>query len=360
MKKTLKFCLGTACIGLAMMACKSESDSQQTVEDPLSQRAAFYIQPQKELKAIGDTLHFQWEVSDSSRRFDSVIVSIGAQRLGPVSGTSFDWIGDRVGTLEFQLSGFEKGTAYTSSILFRLASDEAPQSYTYTLVETLPHNSGSFTQGLEFANGTLYEGTGLNGKSSVMEIDPATGKALQEIKLSSEFFGEGITTLNGKLYQITWKNRKGFIYDLPKLQKTKEFSYPTDGWGLTHWKENLLMTDGGNVLFTLEPNGFSTLRKQEVWDHKNPIPELNELETVNNRVWANRYQTDTLVELDPETGKVTGYADLSGLLKDSDRNGEEDVLNGIAWNPERKLFYVTGKNWGKMFVIRLIPKGKPL
>lgn len=360
MKKTLKYLLALGSLLPVLNACKTETSEQQVVEDPLSQRAAFYIQPQRDLKKLGDTLHFQWEISDTSRRFDSVVVAILGKRQGLAPGLSFDWQSKEVGTMEFQLTGFEKGNAFTSSISFRIASDLVPQSYQYSIVETLPHNASSFTQGLEWANGILYEGTGLNGKSSVMEIDPETGQARQEVKLNSEFFGEGITVLDNQLYQITWKNRKGFIYSLPKLEKTKEFSYPTDGWGLTHWQNKLLMTDGGNVLYTLEPVNFSSIRKQEVWDHKNPIAELNELETVGDRIWANKYQTDTLVQIDPETGRVTGYADLSGLLKNENRNGDEDVLNGIAWHPEKKLFYVTGKNWSKMFAIRLTPKGKAL
>lgn len=243
-----------------------------------------------------------------------------------------------------------------SSMTFQVRSARLPDAYTYEIVKTFPHDPNSFTQGLEWHQGLLYEGTGLNGKSAIMQVDLLQGKAVKKLELEADYFGEGITILDNRLYQLTWQSRKGFIYQLPDLQKVGEFAYPTDGWGLCKWKADFAMTDGSNQLYFHEKAGFRRTGQVEVWDNQRPVAGLNELETVGNSIWANKYTTDTLVQIDPLTGRVLAYADLTGLLKEADRTGEEDVLNGIAWKAEDGLYYVTGKNWSRLFAIRLVRK----
>jgi glutamine cyclotransferase len=345
-----------------LSGCSDDHKKAPEVEtDLLSQRAAFFIHPVTGARKQGDTIRLETELSDSSQVFDSIVVRMDDEKIETwkegVKTVLWPSAGKKMGAHIFKVEGYRGSeSASTASLTFFIRSDEVPAEYRYEIVKTLPHNPGSFTQGLEWNGDHLYEGTGLNGKSAVMKINPETGEAETTKNLGTEFFGEGITIVNNKLYQITWQNRRGFIYSLPDLKPEKEFSYPTDGWGLTHFSGKLAMTSGSNTVYFLDPEKFQSLGKTEVWDNKNPVEELNELEFVNGRIFANKYQTDTLVEFDPETGKVLGYANLKNLLPDADRIGNEDVLNGIAYHPKEKLFYVTGKNWPKMFAIRLIRK----
>ena len=331
--------------------------------DLLSQRAAFSILPVMGARPLGDSIEFDVEKVDTAIVFDSVIARVDGKRIGEMPDTKhlFIWESNKSapGTHIFRITGYKKGQEESSSSqTFYICSPKKPEAYRFEIVKTLPHNPESFVQGLEWLNGKLYEGTGLNGKSSVMNVDPQTGQSLVQQKLDQTYFGEGITILDNKLYQLTWQNRKGFVYSLPDLKLLKEFGYTTDGWGLTHFDGKLAMTDGSNQVYFLDPVTFQRTGRLEVWDNHNAVGELNELEYVNGSIFANKYQTDTIVEIDPKSGIVKAYIDLTGLLKDSDRLGNEDVLNGIAYHPQEKLYHVTGKNWPKMFAIRLIPVAK--
>ena len=353
-----------------LVSCKEDKNPNQETEntDLLNYRSSVLLYPSNQTVTLGDSLPFEIQLTDSSAQIDSMHVLVdelnsnfttsksGDQSQGriyfSVSGSNL-----KIGSHTLQLKVRIKGKDWEqSSQTFFVSSDIKPEVLTYQVVQTYPHSNTSFTQGLEWFGNRLYEGTGLNGKSTVMEIVPKTGSALQRVALDQTVFGEGITVVNNQLYQISWKNQQGFVYDLPSLKKVKTFSYPTDGWGLTHWQNQLVMTDGGNKLYFLDPLSFKTLGSVEVWDDKNAIDQLNELETVGDAIYANKYTTDTIVKIDPKTGKVLAYIDLKGLLKESDKTGEEDVLNGIAWNADEKLFYLTGKNWPKMFAVRFVSK----
>lgn len=347
---------------LQLISCEDKKN-KGTVEqtDLLSQRSVFSIQAVVGARKQGEKIRFDVEKTDTTQAFDSVVVRLENETLGRMTERiqTFYWSSEKAGMGEhvFTITGFRKGAeAGSASQSVFICAPQPPVEYRYEIVKTLPHSTGSFTQGLEWNGEKLYEGTGLNGKSFVAEVDVQTGKPLVQHSLSQEFFGEGITIEANKLYQLTWQNRKGFVYSLPDLKPLKEFGYPTDGWGLTHLSDRLAMTDGSHKVYFLDKETFTSKGKIEVWDHKNPVDALNELEFVNGKVYANKYQTDTLVEFDPVSGMVTGYVDLTGILKDSDRQGEEDVLNGIAYHSADKLFYVTGKNWPKMYAIRLVQK----
>ena len=333
-------------------------------EDLLSQRAYFSIQAITKPIAIGEDIIFSFEMLDSNKIMDSLVYLINNEKVGQVTKpelkkTEFTWSskGKNTGKYNFRIEGFKQGkVSENGTQSFSLKSDIVPELYGFEVVKTFPHNPESFTQGFEWHKGSLWEGTGLNGKSAVMETDYKTGKAIQRIDLSNEYFGEGITIYNNQLYQITWQNRRGFVYSLPELKNLREFSYSTDGWGICHIETQLAMSDGTNFINFYTPEKFENIRKIEVWDQKNPVGALNELEAVEGKIWANKYQTDTLVQIDPATGKVLGYANLEGILKDEDRTGEEDVLNGIAFKADEGLYYVTGKNWPKTFAIRLVKR----
>jgi glutamine cyclotransferase len=355
-------CLSFGAVLLLQAACSEKKPKNGSSEaDLLSSRAKFSIETDRSTVAAGDQMTFAVSLLDSALKFDSLQSRINGNRLGMTqkSDSQFKWSDSlaQMGENTFQIIAFLNGKESESmAFSFGVKSPQAPVAYSFEVVKSYPHNPQSFTQGLEWAEGRLYEGTGLNGKSALIEVDPGTGNAIRKISLSPDYFGEGITHLGDKIYQITWQNRVGFVYNRKDFKQIQTFSYPTDGWGLSHWENNLIMTDGSQKAYILNSNDFTRLKQVEVWDHRGPVDNLNELETVGTSIWANRYQTDTLVEFDPKTGRVLGYADLSGLLKESEKTGNEDVLNGIAYNPKDKLFYVTGKNWPKLFAIKLIPK----
>jgi glutamine cyclotransferase len=227
-------------------------------------------------------------------------------------------------------------------------------NYTYTIVNTYPHSQTSFTQGLIYEDGYLYEGTGLNKHSSVRKLELATGNVLQKYNLPSQYFGEGITILKDKIYQLTWQSNLGFVYDKRTFGFLEEFSYATEGWGLTCDGENLIMSDGSEHLYFLDPLTFKEVHRIEVLDEVGPVNKLNELEYINGSIYANVWQSDYIVIIDPESGKVIGKINLEGLLDPSLCIEECDVLNGIAYDAEGDRLFVTGKWWPKVFEIDLV------
>lgn len=230
-------------------------------------------------------------------------------------------------------------------------------TYTYKTVRVFPHDREAFTQGLVFADGFLYEGTGLYGRSSLRKVDLETGAVLQTRPLDSRYFGEGVTLLGGQLFQLTWRAQVGFVYAQESFALRDQFTYPTEGWGLTHDGERLIMSDGASVLYFLDPRTFAETGQLQVRNAKErPVERLNELEYVDGEIYANIWQTDLIARISPRSGRVTGWIDLTGLLKDEDRTPPVDVLNGIAYDAARKRLFVTGKLWPRLFQIELVPR----
>jgi len=230
-----------------------------------------------------------------------------------------------------------------------------PRNYSYRIVNTYPHDPGAFTQGLDIEDGVMYEGTGLNGYSSLRRVDIETGEVLQQVNLAEEFFGEGIVVVGSLIYQITWQSQIAFVYDRETFEQVDTHTYPTEGWGLTYDGQRLVMTDGTSTLFFRDPNTFAELRRIQVRDGDQPVSRLNELEWVGGEVWANVWQTDQIVRIDPATGNVLGWIDLTGLLQPGDQgNAVVDVLNGIAVDEATGRIYVTGKLWPVMYEIELV------
>ena len=228
------------------------------------------------------------------------------------------------------------------------------KNYSYKVVNSYNHDPSAFTQGLIFRNGFLYESTGLYGKSTLRKVDLTTGKVLKKIKLSKNYFGEGITEFDNKIYQLTWKSRIGFIYDPEDFEIIGEFSYPTDGWGLTNNGKHLILSNGSPTLFFLDPKTFKIAKKIRVIDNNDPVYNLNELEFFNNKIYANIWRSNKIISIDPNTGNVLEWIDLSGLLKYSLHNGKADVLNGIAYDKTGNKIFVTGKFWPRLFQIELV------
>ena len=229
-----------------------------------------------------------------------------------------------------------------------------PPLYTYAVVAEYPHDPTAWTQGLVYTNSVLYEGTGLRGRSSLRKTELESGNVYQIVPLPDEFFGEGITVFDDKVYQLTWKAGQGFIYNADDFSELASFQYPTEGWGLTHDGEQLIMSDGTANLYMRDPETLEETGRVLVRDSNGPVVRLNELEYVNGEVLANVWQTDRVARIDLESGIVTGWIDLTGLLAAEDRSGPVDVLNGIAYDAENDRLFVTGKLWPKLFEIELI------
>lgn len=247
----------------------------------------------------------------------------------------------------------QQGTATTSVFV---KPDKAPEKYTWQMVQVFPHDPKAYTQGLTFLDGYMYEGTGQYGESTLRKIDMASGKTLSVLGIDNQLFGEGITIYKDKIYQITWRSRKGFVYDLKTFSLESTFTYPSEGWGITTAGEKLIMSDGSNKLYHIAPSTFNIIKEIEVYDNKGEVSQLNELEYIDGLVWANIWMSDRIVAIDPETGAVKGEADMKNLLPAADKariDDRDDVLNGIAYNPEKGTFYLTGKRWPKMFEISL-------
>lgn len=226
----------------------------------------------------------------------------------------------------------------------------------YQVVRVYPHDPNAFTQGLQYVNGVLYEGTGLNGKSSIRKVKLETGEVLQKYDVPSQYFGEGIVVWKSDLIELTWQSQVAFVYDAATFAPRKKFSYHGEGWGLTHDGANLIMSDGSDQLRFLDPGTFAEKRRIKVTAVGAPLRNLNELEYVKGEIFANVWQTDYLARILPATGQVTGYVDLRNLLSPAER-GSADVLNGIAYDAQRDRLFVTGKLWPKLFEIRLV-KGR--
>ncbi len=229
-----------------------------------------------------------------------------------------------------------------------------PTFYTYEVVAEYPHLRTSYTQGLQFIDGELWEGTGEYGRSQLLRTDLATGKILQSKKLSKEEFGEGITVLGDKIYQLTWLNGKLHTYDKATLRHLATHTYKGEGWGLTTDGEKLYMSDGTNYIRVLNPETLAQERRFGVTLRGESLQYLNELEWIDGKIWANVYTTDHIVIINPENGVVEGVVNLSGILPTSEYDSKTDVLNGIAYDSATKRIFVTGKNWSKLFEIRVI------
>ena len=228
-------------------------------------------------------------------------------------------------------------------------------TFSYQIVHVYPHDPEAFTQGLQYVDGVFYEGTGLHGKSSIRKVAIQTGKVLQKRDVSAEHFGEGITVWKNTLIELTWQTHVALVYDRATFQPAKQFSYAGEGWGLTHDGTNLIMSDGSSELRVLDPVTFVERRRISVSAVGVPLKNLNELEYVKGEIFANVWQTDYVARIAPDSGRVTGYIDLRGLLTSAER-AKTDVLNGIAYDETHDRLFVTGKLWPKVFEIKLVKK----
>jgi glutamine cyclotransferase len=241
----------------------------------------------------------------------------------------------------------------------RTGPARATPVYGYTVVASFPHDPAAFTEGLFYEDGALYESTGLVGRSGIRKTGLETGEVLMQSSIPKPYFGEGIISWKGRLIELTWQSQIGFIYDLASFKPAGVFHYQGEGWALTHDGGRIIMSDGTADLRFLDPITLKETGRLHVTDQGRPVDQLNELEWVKGQIYANIWQTDRIARIDPRTGHVVGWIDLSGLLSPADRaGGQVDVLNGIAYDAAKDRLLVTGKLWPKIYQIKLKPKGK--
>ncbi len=248
------------------------------------------------------------------------------------------------------------GKSKLAQTMIVLKASAAPVEYSYKVVARFPHDDKSYTQGLEFYKGIMYEGSGQYGESALRRYKLESGELLQTYSLPSNVFGEGIVIYDNKIYQLTWQSHICYEYDLATFKLLRTFEFNTEGWGLAKYKDFLVMSDGSNTLYFLNPETFTEVKRLEVYNNVGPVVYLNELELIDGKIYANVYQTDDIVIINPETGFVEGIIHLNGLLDQKKVKREPDVLNGIAYDQDKKRLFLTGKYWPETYQVQIFPK----
>ena len=301
-----------------------------------------------------------------NKTIDSIIYYANDRKIASVKGnqtTTLTFAAEKLGYQNLKALVYFEGEFVETTHRVELISNIKPVLRNYTLVNTYPHDVKAYTQGLEFHRDTLFEGTGngagngtgLKGISSLRKTDYKTGKVYQQFDYPEAVFGEGITILNNKVYQLSWRNLTGFIYDANTLKQIKTFPYSKqiEGWGLCNDGQNLYQSDGTEKIYTLNPETLQLEGSINVYSGANKIKSVNELEWIDGKIYGNIYQKDAIAIINPTNGAVEGVINLSDLKKKVTQHPDLDVLNGIAYNPKTKTLFVTGKNWDKMFEIRV-------
>lgn len=298
-------------------------------------------------------------LNPENKKIDSIIYYINDKKIDSkkdLSKVNFDLRNQKLGYQNLKALVYSDGETTGEEITGRveLVSNIDPKLLKYSIVNTFPHDIKSFTEGLEFFRDTLYESTGKNGESYFRKYDYKTGKVFKQVDLDQQYFGEGITIINNKIYQLTWQSEVGFIYDVNTLKKEKTFTYDKkiEGWGMTNDGKHIYQTDGTEKIWKMDPNTQKMIGNINVYAGSTKIKQVNELEFINGKIYGNVWLKDALAVIEPTSGAVEGIIDLSGLRK-LVSNPDAEALNGIAYNPKTKTIFVTGKNWNKMFEIKV-------
>lgn len=357
-----------ALLCLALFSCSSTAEKKNITEENTSSKSEFdYIRsieilsPLKHSKhKLNEKISFNLSIKEDIKT-DSVQIFAGNTLIQTLKSSPFvfDYTFEdtKVGDCQIKAIAFhdsvKRGLVVTNITL--LPSKEAVHR-TYKVIKSFTHDTKAYTQGLVFHEGFLYEGTGRTGESCIKKIDLKNNKTISELDIDKSLFGEGITIYKGKIIQLTWQSFRGFVYDLKTFSQESEFSYSTEGWGITTMGDELVMSDGTNKLYFLDPSNYAVKSSIEVYDNNGPVDQLNELEYINGLIYANVWLTNRIVIIDPKTGIIKEDIDMTGILSSAElRNMDTDdeVLNGIAYDNETKRLFVTGKHWPKLFQIEL-------
>jgi glutaminyl-peptide cyclotransferase len=348
---------------VVLLSCCRQHTPDRTVKDTPDRPAITGIALPKSGAILhsGDSIALELFPPRDGARIDSLVLYAGKEvpvRIQGFPGKCY-WHApkNRVGQLSLKVSVFYNDSLEEShSVSLVVLSDITPRQYTYKVVRQYPHDPDAYIQGLIYEEGMFYESTGLEGKSSIRIVDPATGKARKMVPMPSEYFAEGIALFNDQIYQITYKSQVGFVYDKHTLEQIRSFDYQIrEGWGLTTDGKLLVMSDGSSQLYFIEPEFFTQVDKIDVFDNQGMVPSLNELEFINGNILANVYGESYIVCIDPASGKVTGKLDLHALMPKGSEGNMNMVLNGIAYNPANGHLFVTGKDWPVLYEIALTP-----
>jgi glutaminyl-peptide cyclotransferase len=300
---------------------------------------------------------------DNNQKVDSIQFYVNGKSIKTEgNSTSIETSNLGVGKHSVSALAFYPGKTKKTNNSFEVFADKPYQTYGFEIINTYPHDTKAYTQGLEYYNGYLYETTGRRGQSTLRKVNLKTGKVLKSIDLDDKYFGEGMTIVNNKIIWLTWENKKGFIYNLDTFEQEGSFDYnkSKEGWGLTNNGNELIKSDGSNKIWFLDAKTQKEKRYIQAYNHKQSISQLNELELINGKIYANYWQKPLIAIINPNNGVVDGIIDLRDLKKEMEKTQklepQDDVLNGIAYDKVNDRLFVTGKNWGKLFEIKLIKK----
>ncbi len=300
--------------------------------------------------SIKDNLKLSLQ-NKKNHQVDSVVYTLNGVRIND----DFPLKNHKLGKHTIEATVFFNNETQTINTSLTVLNDAPPKIFSYEIVNEYPHDITSYTQGLEFYNGNLYESTGQKKESKLRQVNYKTGEVIKNINLADAYFGEGITILENKIYQLTWQAGTGFIYDVNTLEKTGSFKYgkSKEGWGLAHFKNTIYKSDGTQNIWMLNPETLVEEDNIQVYTNKGKIVGINEMEWIDGNIYANRYQKDGVAIINPENGAVVGVIDFTPLKKKVKQHAGLDVLNGIAFNPETNTIFVTGKRWDKLFEVRI-------
>lgn len=294
-----------------------------------------------------------------NKTLDSVAYFLGSKRISSnteAAKTNVPLASSKLGKRKVIAKVYSGSDIFIVSSEINVLASQKPKLYSYEILETYPHDINAYTQGLEFDNDTLYESTGLYGKSTLRKTNVTTGEVYKKVELADRYFGEGLSILNGKIFQLTWKEKTGLIYNVGTLKESGQFTYNVskEGWGLCNDGKKIYKSDGTEKIWTLNPNTLKEESYIEIYTHSSKIDNVNELEWVDGKIYANIYEKGSVAIVNPDTGAVEGIINLKGLKDEVTQHPDLNVLNGIAYKGEKNILYITGKNWDKLFKIAVV------
>ena len=333
-----------AVFGLLLLSCGSNAKQKKSDFSILTNTEKGNI-------SIDNTLELTLK-NKKNHTIDSVTYTLDSERIDKSTALSHF----KLGKHSIEATVYFNNEKQITTAPITLLNNEPPRIYNYKIINEYPHDISSYTQGIEFFNGYLYESTGQYKESKLRKLDYKTGEVIKNIDLADSYFGEGLTILHDKIYQLTWREGTGFVYDVNTFDKLSSFKYGNskEGWGLCNNDSTIYKSDGTENIWLLDPETLIEQGYIQVYTNKGKIVGINEMEWIDGKIYANRYQKDGVAIINPKNGAVIGVIDFSPLKRKVTQHDKLDVLNGIAYNPETKTIFVTGKRWDKLFEVELI------